>query len=215
MNFFWHEQTPVLNLNILKRLWPHGDSVIPFLVEGIAATATSIFEKYSISTPLVVSHMMAQFSHECGAGVDMVESLNYTASRLCQVWPSRFTMEKAISYAHQPERIAECVYNGRMGNRIGTNDGWAFRGRGLSQCTGRDGYQRLGEKTGLDLVSHPELVNDPKHALECGVGDFILCGCLPFAEKDDVNGVTFHLNGGYIGLRQRRQWLEVWKKELI
>jgi len=60
-----------------------------------------------------------------------------------------------------------------------------------------------------------ELLSDPDHALECGVADFVLCGCLPFAERDDVTGVTKHLNGGLIGLAERRQWLAVWKRELI
>lgn len=201
----------MLTLELLRKRWPHA---VQGLVEGIAATATSVFEKNGISTPLVVAHIMAQFSHECGGGAHMVENLNYTASGLCQTWPSRFNMEKAIGLAHKPQKIADCVYNGRMGNRIGTDDGWNFRGRGLSQCTGRDGYAKLASKTGFDLLNHPELINDPQHALECGVADFVLCGCLPFAEQDDVNKVTLHLNGGYNGLASRKQWLALWKSDL-
>src|SRR6185312_7682873 len=31
---------------------------------------------------------------------------------------------------------------------------------------------------------------------------------------DDVNGVTLHLNGGFIGLQERKQWLAKWKAAL-
>lgn len=46
---------------------------------------------------------MAQISHECGAGRDVVENLNYTAVRITQVWPSRFpNVESAQPCAGSP-----------------------------------------------------------------------------------------------------------------
>jgi putative chitinase len=101
-----------------------------------------------------------------------------------------------------------------MGNASGSDDGWKFRGRGASQTTGREGYARLAKATGLDVLNHPDLVNDPRRFLECGVADFILCGCLPFAKADDVLNVTRRLNGGTIGLAQRQVWLAKWKAAL-
>jgi Putative peptidoglycan binding domain len=80
--------------------------------------------------------------------------------------------------------------------------------------TGRGNYEALGAKVRLDLVNHPDLVNAPATALECGVADFILCGCLPFAQADDVSGVTKHLNGGFEGLDERTLWLARWKTAL-
>src|SRR5207253_666608 len=77
-----------------------------------------------------------------------------------------------------------------------------------------EGYARLAKATGLDLVRFPDLVNDPQHFLECGVADFVLCGCLPFAKADDVLGVTRRLNGGTVGLAQRQAWLAKWKAAL-
>jgi putative chitinase len=77
-----------------------------------------------------------------------------------------------------------------------------------------EGYARLAKATGLDLVRHPDLVNDPARFLECGVADFILCGCLPFAKADDVLNVTRRLNGGTVGLAQRQAWLAKWKAAL-
>jgi putative chitinase len=199
----------------LSRLWPSGDAKVPGLRAGMIASAPPVFTKYGITTPLLAAHVMAQISHECGAGHEVVENLNYSAGRMMQVWPSRFpTMASAQPFAGNPRALANKVYNGRMGNAAGSDDGWNFRGRGASQTTGREGYARLAKATGLDLVNHPDLVNDPHSFLECGVADFVLCGCLPFAKADDVLGVTRRLNGGTVGLAQRQAWLAKWKAAL-
>jgi putative chitinase len=200
---------------VLSRLWPSGDAKVPGLRAGMIASAPQVFTKYGITTPVLAAHVMAQISHECGAGHEVVENLNYSAGRMMQVWPSRFpTMASAQPYAGNPRALANKVYNGRMGNAAGSDDGWNFRGRGAAQTTGREGYARLAKATGLDLVHHPDLVNDPQRFLECGVADFILCGCLPFAKADDVLNVTRRLNGGTVGLAQRRAWLAKWKAAL-
>lgn len=199
----------------LMHLWPNGDQKIPGLRAGMIETAANTFQRHGINSPLLIAHVMAQISHECGAGHEVVENLNYTASRMTQVWPSRFpTVASAAPYAGNPRALANKVYNGRMGNVVGSDDGFNFRGRGASQTTGREGYQRLAKTTGLDVVNHPDLVNDPKHFLECGVADFILCGCLPYAQADDVLNVTRRLNGGTVGLAERKAWLVQWKAAL-
>lgn len=206
---------------LMRRMWPNGDEHIPGLRKAIAETSERVFQKYGITTPLQVAHLMAQVSHECGAGHDVVENLSYSARRMTQVWPSRFpSVASAIPYANNPRKLANNVYGSRMGNHRGTDDGYNFRGRGASQTTGRDGYARLAQKTGLDLLNDPDLVNDPDHFLECGVADFIICGCLPYCSPKpglpdgDIRGVTHHLNGGYVGLSQRQAWFAKWKAAL-
>jgi putative chitinase len=204
----------MLTLEIMQQMWPNGDDKVPGLVQGIAASASAVFQKYHLDSDLLIAHAMAQFSHECGAGNEVVENLNYSADGLMKTWPSRFDAAKAAAFAHQPQKIANEVYNGRMGNQSGSNDGWSFRGRGGAQTTGREGYQDLMTTTGTDVVGNPDLVNDPAQFLDCAVADFINCGCLPFAAQDDVQGVTKHLNGGFIGLDQRIAWLARWKTAL-
>jgi putative chitinase len=68
--------------------------------------------------------------------------------------------------------------------------------------------------TGLDVLNHPEILTAPATALECAVADFIICGCLPFAEQGDVLNVTKHLNGGIIGLAERERQTAAWRAEL-
>lgn len=207
-------------INTLYNLWPHGDKIIPGLRDGMAASAPIVFPKYGISTNLLIAHVMAQGSLECGAGTEVEENLNYSAQRMPQVWPSRFpTINSALPYAHNPRLLANKVYNGRMGNELNSNDGWNNRGRGFSQTTGAEGYATLQAflaKHGLalDLKNHPELVNDPRYFLECGVADFIICGCLPWAQANNIAQVTKHLNGGYTGLADRIAWLGRWKAAL-
>jgi putative chitinase len=181
----------------------------------MVSTAPAVFQKYGVTTPLVVALMMAQFSEECGAGLEMQENMNYTAERLLEVFPHHFTSSLAAKAAHNPQMIAEIAYGGRMGNAPPpSTDGWAFRGQGLSQCTGREEYAKLGEKVGTDLVANPGWLVEPEHALDCGVADFVLCGCLPFAEKGDVINVTKKLNGGTNGLADRESWTRRWRAEL-
>lgn len=202
-------------INTLYNLWPNGDKLIPGLRDGMAASAPAAFGKYGFDSNLVVAHFMAQISLECNAGLEVVENLNYSAQRMCQVWPSRFpTVASAIPYAHNPRLLGNKVYNGRMGNAPNSNDGYNFRGRGASQTTGRDGYTTLDKGMKLGLANNPDLINDPKHFLECGAADFVICGCLPWAKVDNVVQVTKHLNGGYTGLADREAWLRKWKAAL-
>jgi putative chitinase len=203
-------------INALYNLWPNGDERIPGLRNGIATTAPEVFQRYGIEGPLLIAHVMAQISHECGAGHDVVENLNYSPARIRVVWRERFpSMSAAAAYAYNPQKLADKVYGGRMGNRPNSDDGWNFRGRGGSQTTGREGYERVAKQTGLDVVNHPEILIDPKHFLLCAVSDFISCGCLLFAQKDDVSAVTKALNGGLVGLPERKVWLARWKKENV
>ena len=212
----------MLTLQIMQSLWPRGNSKVPGLLEGIAAAAPTVFPKHGLNSELVVAHAMAQFSHECGAGASLVENINYTAQRACQVWPKRFSSEddcyaKVHSSPGDPDfriKLIDTVYGGVNGNRPGTHDGSTFIGRGLSQVTGRGNYEALSAQLGLDLVNQPDLVNAPANALECGVTSFVLCGCLPFAQADDVSGVTKKLNGGFEGLDDRKAWLSRWKSAL-
>ena len=210
-----------LTLEILARLWPHGDQHVAGLVEGIAASAPVVFPKYGLDSPLVIAHAMAQFSEECGQGLEMVENMNYTAQRLRQVFPTHFTPAMAQRAAHNPRMIGDIAYGGRMGNAPPpSDDGYNYRGRGLSQVTGREGYEKLQrflteQGVDIDIMTNPGLISDPQYTLECGVADFILCGCLPFAKDDNVVGVTKHLNGGLNGLAERRRQLALWKHALL
>lgn len=92
-----------------------------------------------------LAYILATVFHETGGKMQpVVENLNYTtAAQIKRTWPSRFTVESAQPYVRQPQRLANKVYGGRMGNN-NQNDGWLYRGRGLPQITGKDNYKKFG-----------------------------------------------------------------------
>lgn len=202
----------------LNKLWPNGDQQVFGLRAGMVKSAPNVFKKYNF-TPLVLAHFMAQISLECGAGHELTENLNYSPYRLMQVWPLHFNPSNVHDYAFNPQKLANFIYeppqHKDLGNRPNTNDGWFYRGRGATNITGRIGYQKVGEKLSLDLIDHPDFVNHADIFLEAGVVDFILCGCQPYAEKDDIIMVTKRLNGGLTDLSERRLWLSKWKAENV
>jgi putative chitinase len=71
------------------------------------------------------------------------ENMNYRADRIAQVWPR--LAGRSSELAGQPTRLANVAYANRNGNGgYDTGDGWAFRGAGLVQLTGRENYRKFG-----------------------------------------------------------------------
>lgn len=175
------------------------------VLDGIVATAPVVLSKYGITTPLRMAHFFAQIAHESGGFRIVEENLNYSATRLQQVWPNRFPdAATAQRYARNPQALANNVYANRMGNGPSSSgDGWKYRGRGLAQLTGKDGYAQVARITGLPLVERPELAAEPAAMLECAAGFWKWKGLAALADRDDVAAVTRRWNGGTIGLADR------------
>lgn len=111
-----------------------------------------------------VAYMMATAYHEASpALIAKTENLNYTsASRIRAVWPTRFkTAADAQPYVKNPQKLANLVYGGRLGN-TGPNDGWTYRGRGHIQTTGKVNYDKLSKIVGVDLVKYPDRALETK-----------------------------------------------------
>jgi putative chitinase len=109
-----------------------------------------------------MAYMLATVRHECGPNMlPITENLNYSAQRLCQVWPSRFpTIDHAKPYANNPEALGNKVYGGRLGN--GVFEGYKYRGRGFVQITGFVNYKKFSDLLGIDLNADPDLAKDMK-----------------------------------------------------
>jgi putative chitinase len=160
-------------------------------------------KKWNIDTPRRAAHILAQVSVESAALSRVEENLNYSAERLCAVWPSRFkTLSAASAYARNPEALANRVYGGRMGNTA-ADDGWRYRGRGLKQLTGKANYSEYAEASRVDVVRWPELLVKPQYAADSAGWFWQARGCNSYADDGDVNGLTRRINGGETGLRER------------
>jgi putative chitinase len=170
--------------------------------------ADAVLAKYAINTTgLRVAHFMAQVLHESGGLCLIEESLKYSAKGMMNTWPTRFpTLEAAQPFVGNPQALANKVYGGRMGN-TGPDDGWHYIGRGLLQITGRDSYLKFGQRLEIDLLGTPSLASDPLWSLKIAAEEWIEKGCNALADADDVLKITKKINGGTIGLDERKAWL--------
>jgi len=150
-----------------------------------------------------IDDFLGQILHESDGLQHLTEQMHYSAERLTVVWPSRFpTVNDARPYANNPEALANKVYGGRMGNNE-PGDGWRYRARTPLGITGKDNYQWLGDLLGQDLVSLPELLEQPHYALEACIAWWE--GKIPDTMIGDIEKVSKRVNGGVIGLADREE----------
>lgn len=161
--------------------------------------------RYEINTPLRMAAFIGQCAHESGNFKALQENLNYSAEGLCRVWPSRFpTLEAAQPYHRNPDKIANKVYGGRMGNGTEeTEEGSLYKGRGLIQLTGKDNYRLASDALGEDFVSSPDLVCGFKYAALTAAWFWNKRSLNKEADAKDYTAMTKKINGGVIGLEDR------------
>lgn len=171
-----------------------------------------------IDTPLRLAHFMAQCFHETGTLSQLVESGRYSADTLGKMWDRKtwrkyFTDRDAmVAMAAQcaidgGEALFSLVYGSRMGNGPPeTRDGWTYRGRGIIQTTGRESYARYGKQCGVDFEGDPDLVVAGEHALKPALAEWAAKKINDAADRNDITAVTRGINGGTIGLADRKDW---------
>lgn len=133
--------------------------------------------EFEINTPLRQAAFLAQMAHETGELKWMRELADGSA------------------------------YEGRadLGNMM-PGDGKRFPGRGGLQATGRDMYKRLAAALGLDLLEHPELLENPGPAMRsAGYIWTVVKKLNPFADQDLFWEISRRINGGTNGLDDRLQ----------
>ena len=173
------------------------------VVSQIPDTAT----KFNITTPLRLSHFLAQCGHESGGFKALVENLNYGSKGLLGTFPKYFNLTTATQYERKPEMIASKVYGGRMGNGDeSTKDGWKFRGRGYIQLTGKSNYMAFDKFVTENIIESPDLVAT-KYPLMSAAWFFdknkLWTICDKGATTEVITAVTKRVNGGVIGLVDR------------
>lgn len=175
-------------------------------------TTPAIPAGFGLDTPLRRAHFMAQLAHESGGFKRLVENLNYSADALLRTWPARFTPESAKACARQPEKIANTVYAGRLGNDQ-PGDGWRYRGRGYIQLTGKANYAEFSQRLFGDdrLVRDPHQAAEPATAIRIAGAFWVAKGLNSLADLDDLEAITRRINGGLHGLVDRKRWLDHFK----
>lgn len=172
-------------------------------------------QEFSINSPQRMAAFLAQIAHESRELNRLEENLNYSAKRLCQVWPRRFpTLAAAEPYANNPEKLANRVYAGRLGNGDEkSGDGWRFRGRGLIQLTGRSNYAACRRALGVDLIKSPYRLVEPGTAARSAAWFWSSRGLNELADhrpgdddEADFRRIGTIINGGTIGMAERAKY---------
>ena len=170
-------------------------------------TLLKIKEVLKIPTLEATAHFVGNTYHETGGFKVFEENLNYSSRGLLAIFSKYFkTLAEANEYARNPQKIANRVYGGRMGNDT-NNDGYKFRGRGALQTTGKNNYRLLGAFLGINLLSNPNPVSST-YAFESAIFYFESNKLWKMCSKVDdasIKAVRKAVNGGSIGLEDVNQ----------
>lgn len=203
-----------ITLNLLKAICPDTkEKVLEKFVEplNLVGEHFGLFEN-----PKRMAAFLAQIAHESGKFNYTKEVLSYSAQALTKTFKKYFpTIESAEPYARNAEKIANKVYANRMGNGSEeSGDGYKFRGRGLIQLTGKSNYQRFASSISKNI-------DDTVAYLETAEGAVVSAGWFwdinklnIYADKEDFVGLTRRINGGTLGLEDRKHHYEIALKAL-
>ena len=150
------------------------------------------FRKAGLKNPYTMVGVLAVISKESNFILKDGENMNYSKSRLPEVWAAFSTTGKivpkgegkkyanslATKYANDPVNLSNFVYGSKSSTPPGMRsssgdggnkewgDGWKYRGRGWNGLTFKSAYAKYGQKIGKDLVKNPELLEDPRIATQ-------------------------------------------------
>ena len=164
---------------------------------------------YKLS-PNRAAHFFAQTAHESGNFKAFSENLNYSAKGLRGIFRKYFPTDAlAKAYERKPAKIANRVYGNRMGNGDeASGEGFAFRGRGALQLTGKFNYSEFAK-----YINRPDIMDNP----DLVATELAFESALWFFDKNKLWGIcdqgindaailalTKRINGGTHGLDDRK-----------
>lgn len=162
----------------------------------------------SLNTPARLAAFLAQLGYETDSLTRLKENLNYSVEGLLATFSrARISKADAQKYgridgkqAADKDMIANLVYGGEWGKKnlgnVATHDGSKYIGRGGAHTTGLWNYAATGKRLGLDLVNHPEQLEQPGPAIR-SAGDYWTTHNLnTYADKGDINSISNIVNTG-------------------
>ena len=179
-------------------------------IHELFVSLEKVLPKYEITTVERVAAFLAQCGHESLDFTVLQENLNYGAKGLLGLFKKYFPNEAlAKQYERKPEKIANRIYANRMGNGPEeSGDGWAHRGRGAIQLTGKLNYQAFANSIGLTLEDAITYCATMDGAIESACWFWQKNKLNVIADKKDVLAMTKKINGGTIGLEDRKKHYE-------
>jgi putative chitinase len=157
------------------------------------------------------AHFFAQCAHESGNFKAFSENLNYGAKGLRGIFGKYFPTDAlAKAYERQPAKIANRVYANRMGNGDeASGEGFAYKGRGPLQLTGKNNYRAFGRYIGREqeILDNPDLVATElgfESALWFFDANKLWSICDQGINDAAILALTKRINGGTHGLEDRK-----------
>lgn len=202
-----------LTISQLRQLLPKNK-----YVEHWHHALSVLLPDYDINTHRRVAAFIAQCAHESGGFSVLQENLNYKPQALRRLF-SKYFPDDAIAgqYCSKPnkqEAIANRIYANRMGNGDeSTGDGYRFRGRGLIQLTGRSNYQNFADSIEVDgrplkIDEVPAYLETFEGAAQSACWFWETNNLNKWADEGDILTLTKRINGGTIGLEDRKKHYE-------
>lgn len=183
--------------------------------EVIEQLLLEIFDRYKITAENDRAAFIAQVCHESGEFTIKSENMMYTTpQRIVDIWPTRFSIAggngklMAADYCNNPEKLANEVYANRMGNGDqASGDGYRFRGAGFLQLTGRESFERYAAYLKKEVTETAHLVRtDDYYAMDSAAWEYVIDKKL--SGVPDFVLITKRINGGTIGLAERRKYYQ-------
>jgi putative chitinase len=174
---------------------------------------SQLLPEYEINTPQRIAAFIAQCAHESGGFIFLKENLNYKAPTLRKLFSKYFpTDELANEYANKPnkqEAIANRIYANRMGNGPEeSGDGFRYCGRGLIQLTGKDNYTWFAASLHISPDEASEYLQTFEGAAQSACWFWETNNLNQYADTGDILTMTKRINGGTIGLEDRKKHYE-------
>jgi putative chitinase len=179
-------------------------------IDTLYEAFNTVLPRYDITTVERVAAFLAQCGHESADFTVLKENLNYSAEGLNKVFPKRFpTVAAAQPYNRNPEKIANKIYADRMGNGPeASGEGYKYRGRGAIQLTGKENYSKFAASLGMDLTAAVAYCETLEGAIESACWFWNTNKLNDIADKNDIVTLTKRINGGTIGLEDRKHHFE-------
>lgn len=196
------------------------DKLKGHIPDAVIAAIPDTAARFGITTNLRLAHFLAQCGHESGGFRATQENLNYSAKGLRGIFKKYFPTDAlAAAYQRNPQKIANRVYGGRMGNGPeASGEGYKFRGRGYIQLTGKENYTAFDKTVPEDILANPDLVAS-KYALASAAFFFNKNNLWRICDQgytdQVVTSVTKRVNGGTIGLPDRIKHFKEYYKLLV
>jgi putative chitinase len=151
----------------------------PWILTALTTSFAQVTSPYGIlANPRRLCHFLAQAAHE-SAGFRTLEEYG------------------GETYWKRYEGRAD------LGNSQ-PGDGIRYHGRGIFQLTGRANYRQMGSKISLALEDDPHLAADGDVSLRTACEYWQSRKLQLFADSNDIDEVTRRINGGKLGLAERK-----------